>query len=104
MTLLVILGILDIIIGAVLAFSPSVSLVASGFIMILGIIALLKSIFSIGTAAGAGFYLDILGWVDLIAALFLFMVYGGWAFGFFLYVGILMVIKGIYSFAMGAIS
>ena len=54
MTLLVILGILDIIIGAVLAFSPSVSLVASGFIMILGIIALLKSIFSIGTAAGAG--------------------------------------------------
>ena len=104
MTILIILGILDIIIGGVLAVTPSIPVVASSVVMILGIIAVLKSIYSIGTAAGAGFFLDVLGWVDLIAGIFLFMAYGGWAFGFFLYVGIIMVIKGIYSFAMGAIS
>ena len=104
MTLLVILGILDIIIGIALAVSPGISLVASGVIMALGVIALLKGLYSVGTAAGAGFFLDIMGWLDLIAALFLFMSYWGWAFGFFLYAGILMVIKGLYSFAMGATS
>jgi len=98
---LVILGVLDIIIGVVLALSPGMPLIASSVVLILGIIAILKSIYSIGTAAGAGFFLDVLGWVDLIAAIFLFMAYGGWVFGFFLYAGIIMVIKGLYSFAVG---
>jgi len=104
MTLLVILGIIDIIIGIAVAVSPGMPLIASSIILTLGIIALLKGLYSVLTAAGAGFFLDVLGWLDLIAALFLFMTYWGWVFGFFLYVGIIMVIKGLYSFAMGATS
>jgi len=104
MTLLVVLGVIDIIVGGVLALSPGVPMVASGLLLALGVISLLKSIYSIGTAVGAGFYLDALGWLDLIAGIFLLMAYLGLVFGFFLYVGIIMVLKGIYSFAMGATS
>jgi hypothetical protein len=102
--LLIILGILDIIIGIAVAVSTGIPLVASGVILTLGVIALLKGLYSVGTAAGAGFYFDVLGWLDLIACIFLFMSYWGWVFGFFLYAGILIVLKGLYSFAMGASS
>ncbi len=96
---LVAFGIFDVLVGIILALSPGMPMVASGFIMLLGILALLKSLYSIGASGGSVF--AILGVIDLIACVFLFMSYAGWVFGFFLYMGVIMLLKGLYSFVLG---
>jgi uncharacterized membrane protein HdeD (DUF308 family) len=101
MVWLELLGIIDIISGVVLAVSTSFNLAGSGIALWIGIFMLLKGVYSVLTAAGAGFYFDVLGWLDLIAAASLFIVFFGVANEFFVYFGILMILKGIYSFVMG---
>lgn len=98
------LGILDIILGAALAASTFADLSGSGWILAFGIIAILKGIYSVLTAAGAGFFLDVLGWLDLIVGILLLLVNWGIVFPFFVYVGILLILKGLYSFFVGFVS
>jgi len=104
MALVAILGILDIIFGAVLAASTFADLGGNGWVFIFGIMAILKGLYSVITAAGAGFYLDILGWLDLIVGDFLLFVNWNVVFPFFLYAGILLILKGLYSFFVGLIA
>jgi len=99
-----ILGILDMIFGAVLAASTFADMASNGWVLIFAIIALIKGIYSVVAAAAAGFYLDVLGWLDLLAGLLLLLAYWGFAFPFFLYIGILLILKGLYSFFVGFIS
>ena len=103
MVVLVILGIIDLIIGVLLVVSPAGGLVGNSIVFVLGIIALLKGLYSVLAAAGAGFFFDILGWLDLIAGIFLLLANWGIVFGFFLYVGILMILKAFYSAIVGLI-
>jgi hypothetical protein len=98
------LGILDIILGALLAASTFSDFAGSGWILAFGVIAIIKGIYSVLTAAGAGFFLDVLGWLDLVVGVMLLLVSGGTVFPFFLYVGILLILKGLYSFFVGFVS
>lgn len=103
MVFLVILGILDLIVGVLLVVSPGGGLAGNGIVFIFAIIVLLKGLYSVLAAAGAGFFLDVMGWLDLITGFFLLLANWGFAYGFFLYVGIIMVLKAFYSIVVGLI-
>jgi uncharacterized membrane protein HdeD (DUF308 family) len=103
MVFVAILGILDIIFGAVLAASTFAELSGNVWVMLFGVLAIIKGLYSVATAAGAGFYLDVLGWLDLVVGVMLLMVNWGFGFPFFLYFGILLILKGIYSFFVGMV-
>ncbi len=103
MVFVAILGILDIILGAVLAASTFADFAGNGWVFAFGILAILKGLYSTLTAAGAGFYFDVLGWLDLLVGILLLLVNWGFVFPFFLYIGILLILKGIYSFFVGMI-
>jgi hypothetical protein len=101
--LLVVLGILDLVIGALLVISPGGGLAGSGIVFIFAVIAIIKGIYSVLAGAGAGFYFDFLGWLDLFAGFLLLLAQWGTVFGFFLYAGILMVAKALYSIFAGLV-
>jgi len=94
------LGIADIVVGVLLWFSSNTSLIGSGLAMTFGILWFFKGIYSVLAGAAAGFYFDLLGIFDLLSGLFLFLSYLGLSWGFVLYLGIIMIIKGIYSFGV----
>ena len=103
MVFVAILGVLDIVFGAVLAAATFADLAGNGWILVFGVLAIIKGIYSVLTAAGAGFYLDVLGWLDLVVGVMLLLVYWDIVFPFFLYIGILIILKGLYSFFVGMI-
>ncbi|MFH1445215.1 MAG: hypothetical protein ABIF08_01910 [Nanoarchaeota archaeon] len=98
--LLFILGIIDIFAGIVLALSGFVPLAGVSFILFIGILYLLKGTYSTGTAAANGFYFDLLGWFDLAAGLFFVLTFIGLNMGIFFFLGITVMLKGLYSFAV----
>jgi hypothetical protein len=103
---LIILGLLDIIAGGILALTALTGFEGNSILFWFAVIFLLKAIYSIGAAVAAGFFLDVLGYMDLVAAIFMFLIFWGFdlGFGIFLWFGLAMVIKGLYSFVMGVIS
>lgn len=103
MVFVAILGILDLILGAALAASTFADMAGNGWVIIFAVIAIVKGIYSVLTAAGAGFYFDVLGWLDLLVGALLLLVNWGIVFPFFLYIGILLILKGLYSFFVGMI-
>ncbi len=100
--ILIILGIIDIILGVFLALSGPMK--GIDILLIIGIIAFLKGCYSLLTAFAAGFFLDFLGVLDLLTGIFLLMAFYGFWYHFFIYIGILMFIKGFYSIIMGLTS
>lgn len=96
-----ILGLLDLLLGFTLALSGIIDFTGNSLIFFLFIIAILKGVYSILTAAGAGFYFDLLGVFDLVAGIFLYLVFTGMHFHFFLYIGIIVILKGVYSILFG---
>ena len=100
MPLLLILGILDLIAGAALAISGFVPLTAIGLIFAVGIIVTIKGVLSYLMAAGAGFYFDVLGILDLVSGVFLLLSFYGVAWGVFLWFGVAMMLKALWSIAM----
>ena len=82
---LIILGILDIIGGILLGVSGMPGSAGNAVFFWFGIIFLLKGAYSILAAAGSGFYFDLLGIMDLIAGIFMFLVAWGVVLDFFLY-------------------
>jgi hypothetical protein len=100
MPLLLILGILDLIAGAALAISGFVPLTAVGLILGIGIIVTLKGVISYLAAAGNGFYFDLLGILDMISGVFLILAFYGTSMGFFLWFGVAMILKALWSIAM----
>jgi hypothetical protein len=99
--LLFILGILDIIIGALLWVATGNPFAGSTVVIVLGIIWFFKGIWSVISGASAGFFFDFLGIFDFLAGVFLMLSFMGMSFGFVMYLAILMVIKGLYSLLMG---
>jgi uncharacterized membrane protein HdeD (DUF308 family) len=86
--ILAILGILDIIAGISLAFP-------NFLVFYLGIIILVKGIFSIVGSFAAKYFLDFMGFIDLIVGLMLLFHF---SIPFF---WILPIIKGVYSLIVG---
>ena len=101
---LVVLGALDIIVGVLLGIATGNPFLGSGFIFAFGVIWVLKGLFSVLSSVASGFYFDVMGVMDLVTGLFLLLSTNGIVFWFFLHLGILMVLKGLYSFIIGWIS
>lgn len=99
--LLFVLGILDIVVGGAIWWASGGGLGGATILIFLGVVWFLKGLWSILSAASAGFFFDVLGVFDLIAGIFLMLGYLGLGFGFFIYMAILMILKGLYSFVMG---
>lgn len=99
--IIVILGILDVIAGIAVALAQLFHLTGSAFALYLGVIFILKALYSILTALAAGFPFDVLGWLDLIAGIVLMLLYWGFPVSFAFWVGIIMILKGVYSILLG---
>jgi hypothetical protein len=95
--ILTILGLIDVALGGVLAASPYFSYAGMAIIGTLAIIALVKGVYSVLAGVAAEFYFDLLGWLDLIVAVLLFLTTLGIHFNWFLWIGIFMAAKGVYS-------
>ncbi|RLJ06921.1 MAG: hypothetical protein DRP12_03205 [Candidatus Aenigmatarchaeota archaeon] len=92
--LLALLGFLDILVGIFLIFKI-------GFLFWFGIVWVLKGLWSVISSAGSGFWLDFLGWLDILAGGACLAVSFGLEFWIFFWLGVAMVLKGLYSLVMG---
>ena len=97
MVMLLLLGVLDMLAGIALAVSGLVPMQASAFVLWIGILVALKGIFSYISAALNDFWFDILGIIDIAVGILLFSVYFGVVFGFFFWIGLILVIKAFWS-------
>lgn len=102
--IIIIFGLIDLIMGGALLLSSSLEMAGVGIVFTLGIVFLLKALYSIITALAGGFAFDILGWVDLAGAISLMMIFWGFSFGFFFWIGVLVAMKGVYSIVIGLIA
>lgn len=98
---LAILGILDLIGGIILGLSGMIPYTENGFVFMIGIILVFKGIISYLSGAAKGFFLDFMGILDIIAGFMLIMATWGFMLFFFVYFGILMILKGTYSMLIG---
>ena len=92
--ILLILGLLDIAIGSVLV---AYGAFGAGIVVAVGIIALLKGMWSIISGIASGFWLDVLGFLDLLAGISLILGFSIpylWAF---------VILKGVWSMIMGLV-
>ena len=101
---LIILGILDMIAGAMLTAGGFFSLAANSWIFWFSVIYILKGLYSILAAAANNFYFDLFGILDLFVGVFLLLSFYGMSTGFFMYVGIIMLLKAAYTIMMGVVS
>lgn len=92
--ILALLGLLDIIAGFCLLFSKSIP---QSILFYLGIIILIKAIFSIAGSFLTKYFLDFMGFIDLVTAILLIF---SWNIPWF---WILPVSKGAYSLIFGII-
>jgi len=97
---MLVLGITDIIAGIILALSGLVPLSGIQLIFAIGIIYVMKGFYSTGSAAVNGFYFDLLGWFDLALGAFLILAFLGMHMGIFLFLGIAVTLKGLYTFSV----
>lgn len=98
--ILAILGLIDMVAGGMLIIGKTLGLQGSSLIFYFFVFFLVKGLYSVGTAFAAGFFMDLLGFIDLATAAFLLFSFWGLSLGFVFWVGILMVLKGMYSFVM----
>lgn len=101
--ILAVLGVLDLICGALLGLSGLIGYVGSGFVSTLAIIMIIKGIISYVSGAASGFFLDFMGVLDMIAGVMLMLATWGFVLFFFPYFGLLLLLKGVYSIIIGII-
>ncbi|MBU0530665.1 MAG: hypothetical protein ABIH52_03160 [Candidatus Aenigmatarchaeota archaeon] len=97
-------ALIDLLVGIALATSAYFDFAGNNLIFYLAIVGLLKGVYSILTAMAAGFYYDVIGWIDVVAGILLMTTTWGIASHIFLYLGIIVILKGIYSFMMGLVT
>lgn len=102
--LLLILSIFDLVAGAALSLCEIFPYVGSGFIGTMAGLMILKGLWSILTAAAAGFFFDLIGILDLVAGILLYLATLGLVAHFFVYIGIALILKGFYSLMVGIIA
>ena len=100
-----VLGIIDIIAGVMLSVGGLSYFHGNGLVLTFAAIMLIKGVWSWLTnlAMPTGIKIDPMGILDIISALLLFLVFSGFFLYFFAYLGIILIIKGIYSFVVGVI-
>ena len=95
--LLVILGLVDVIAGLILALFGLPVFPGNGVLFFLAIVMLVKGLVSFLMACANSFYFDVMGIMDMVAGVFLLLLFYGVGLFFYPYLGILMIIKGLYS-------
>lgn len=90
------LGIVDILAGACI-LSPQL---AGSFLFYVALYSLAKGIFSLIISFGAGYYADWLGFADVVTGAVLALMSFNVSFGFFYYIGIFAIVKGLYCTAL----
>ena len=90
------LGLMDVAAGAFLLF-PSA---AGDYLFYIAFYALAKGLISLTISLGAGYKMDWMGAVDVLAGSLLTLAFLGFSYDFFRYVGILEIAKGLYCTAM----
>lgn len=101
-----VLGIIDIIAGIMLALGGLSYFHGNGLVLTFAVILVIKGVWSWLTNLAMpdkGLKIDPMGILDIISALMLFLVYSGFFQFFFTYFGIILIIKGIYSFVVGVV-
>ena len=103
--IIAVLGIFDILAGIILAVCGLPYFPGNGFVMTVAIIMLIKGGWSwlSNLATPTGLKLDPMGILDIIGGLLLISVFSGFFTFFFAYFGIILIIKGIYSFVIGLV-
>lgn len=101
--IIAILGIIDVIAGIVLALGGIPAFHGNGMVMVIAAIAIGKGIWSWINNLTAGFKLDFMGILDIVTGILLLSVFGGFFLFFFVYIGVIEMIKGAYSFIVGCI-
>lgn len=99
--ILFVLGVLDVLIGTLLWMSSGNPFTTNAVVLIFAVIWMLKGAWSILSSASVGWFFDYMGIPDLLAGMFLLFSYFGMSFGFFFYLAIIMLAKGLWSFLMG---
>ncbi len=95
--ILTILGLVDVMLGGVLAASPYFTYTGMAIVGTLAIIAAIKGVYSVLAGFAGGIFIDLMGWLDLIVAALLFLTTIGVQFQWFLWIGVFMAVKGVYS-------
>ena len=101
-----VLGLIDILAGAILVIGGFSYFHGNGLVITVAAIMLIKGGWSWLTnlAAGKnGLKLDPMGILDIISAFMLFLVFSDFFLFFFAYFGLMLIIKGIYSFVIGVV-
>jgi hypothetical protein len=101
---IIVFAVIDLILGVVLAASPYFDFTGNGIIFWLAVIGILKGLYSIIAALVGGFMYDVIGWFDLAGGILLWLTTMGLIHPAFLYIGIAILLKGIYSLMIGLIS
>ena len=98
--ILLILGLLDVVAGIALGLTRGFPMVNNPLLFYLGVFFILKGLYSLLAAAAAGYFVSVMSWFDLLAGVFHLWANTGAQYPFFLYLGVVMVIKGLYSSGM----
>ena len=100
---LFILGIVDLVAGTMLGMSGIIGLDGNSLVLFLGLLMIVKGIVSYLAGAAKGFYMDFMGILDLVSGIMLILAFYGFVLFFFPYIGLLLLLKGVYSMIMGLV-
>jgi uncharacterized membrane protein HdeD (DUF308 family) len=99
--ILAVLGIVDVIAGIMLSLGWLPYMQGNALVFVVAVIVMIKGAWSWIAALAASQKLDFLGILDLVVGIMLLSTSGGFFLFFFTYVGIIDIIKGIYSAFVG---
>ena len=92
--LLFILAIVDVLSGILIIFHPAF---LSNLLLYLGLICLAKGGWSLIAALTSKFYFDFLGLLDLVSGVFLILLYYKFTLPLLTVIGIMIILKGVWS-------
>lgn len=94
--LFIALGLADTFAGICIVYPQFVG----DFLFYIAFYSLAKGIFSIAISFGVGYYADWMGFTDVVTGTTLALMFFGFSFEFFHYLGIFAIIKGLYCTVM----
>ena len=98
---IILFAIVDLIVGITLAASPYFDFTGQNLVFYAAVLGMVKGLYSVFTAMASGFMYDVIGWIDIVAGFLLLLTTWGMGSPLFLYIGVAVVLKGMYSFMVG---
>ncbi len=89
--------------GIVLFIAASGKLSGSLWLVLLSAVLIIKAFISIVSSFSSGYFRNWLGAIDILSFIMLLAAFFGAAHGFYVYMGLLLFLKGLYSTVMGIV-